>query len=307
MRILYGDTMEEKVLTAEHIFYKFDPEIKPALFVDEGEEIIIETHDCFSEQITDENQLVTQVDFSRVNPATGPIYVKNAEPGDTLVVKIKKIDLNKQGVVVTVPKEGFLSNLVKNAKTRICNVSNDYLELFGLKLPLRKMIGVIGVASKDKESTGTPGRHGGNMDTRYITEGSILYLPVNFPGGLFGLGDLHALMGDGELCVSGCEISGKVTLEFGLIKTKKVPWPIVEYGDKIYVVVSNENIDNALKEAAEIAVEALSKSLDLEWHDAYMLSSLTVDMEISQLVDPKKTVRAGIPKSLVNIEKFLNV
>jgi len=299
--------MREKFLNSEHVFYKFDPEIKPVIYVDLKEEIKIETKDSFSGQIRDESSLVDHVDFSNVNPATGPVYIKNAEPGDTLIVKVKRIELDEKGVVSTIPNEGFLPEKVKNAKTRICRIHGDYAEFLGLKIPLRKMIGVIGVASPERESTGAPGRHGGNLDTRYITEGSTVYFPVNFPGALFGIGDLHAIMGDGEICVTGCEIQGIVTLEFDLIKNRKVPWPMVEYGDKIYFLISRENLENALKEAAEIAVYALSKSLDLEWHDAYMLASLTVDMEISQLVDPRKTVRAGIPKSLFNIEKFLNI
>ena len=219
-------------LGSEKHFFSFGPALKPAYKVPRNEDIAIHTLDCFSNQLGSENQLVTDIDFSRVNPATGPIYIEGARPGDALKVSIKAIELEDTGVIVTVPGFGVLGNRVSKARTRLCRISDDGVEFLGLKLPFSKMIGVIGVASPEETPTGTPGRHGGNMDSRVITEGSILYLPVFFEGALFGLGDLHAVMGDGEVCVAACETKGRVIVEKKEAKQKilrEIARPIREY------------------------------------------------------------------------------
>jgi len=116
---------------------------------------------------------------------------------------------------------------------------------------------------------------------------------------------LHAVMGDGEVCVTGCEVSGKVTVVLDLIKNSAPKWPLLEYGDWVFVLVSNEDLEKAVKEAVEVGVEAVSRVLGLEWNDAYMLASMIMDLEISQVVDPRKTVRARLPKNLISVTKLL--
>jgi len=267
--------------------------------------VIVHTLDCFSNQIRDEKDTVENVDFTRINPATGPIYVEGARPGDTLKVNVEKIELAERGVIATIKNAGVLGSFVKTSKTRLCEIKDNFVYYLGHKIPIRKMIGVIGVASKEEFPTGVPDRHGGNMDSRIITEGSTLYLPVFQEGALFGLGDLHAAMGDGEVCVTACETYGKVTIRIDLIKSSVISWPTVEYEGYIYIIVSSENLENALTEATREGVKYIQKSLDLSWEEAYMMASMIMDLEISQLVDPKKTVRAKIPKRYVDLEAVL--
>jgi amidase len=267
----------------------------------------VETNDCFYGQIKKEEQLVTEVDFSRINPATGPIYVENAEPGDILKVEILDIELPEKGVIVTVPGEGILGEMVERAKTNIIEIDGDFCYFNGLKIPVTPMIGVIGVAPSDETGeypTGSPWKHGGNMDTKDITVGSIVYFPVNQPGALLALGDCHAVMGDGEVCVAGCEINSKVTLKVNLIKRKKIEWPIVETKDSWMIVASGKNLEEASKEAVKYAVKYLETGLKISWDDAYMLSSMILDLKISQVVDPNKTVRAVIPKSILSLRNL---
>ncbi|MGB9726382.1 MAG: acetamidase/formamidase family protein, partial [Fervidicoccaceae archaeon] len=216
-----------------------------------------------------------------------------------------KIRTAETGLIVTLPGEGFLGEDVKETRTRKCKVNGNWVDFRGVKVPYRPMIGVIGVASEDRHPTGVPGRTGGNLDTRYITEGATLYLPVEFDGALFGLGDLHAAMADGEMCVAGCEVRGEVEVEFDVLRGLSPPWPVLEYGGYTYLVVSAGSLEESLKEASRIAVRALSKAFSIDWHDAYMLSSLVADVQISQLVDPKKTVRIGFPTSVLNAKKLL--
>ncbi|MEM0025209.1 MAG: acetamidase/formamidase family protein [Zestosphaera sp.] len=287
------------------VFYAFSPDLEPVARVKPGTILEIETRDCFSNQLISEEQLVTQIDWSAVNPATGPVYVEGVEPGDALVVKILKIDVSSEGFLVTLPGAGALPDLVKEVKVRKCYVVGDKVVFRGSVINARKMVGVVGVATREKTPTGVPGRHGGNLDTKYVTEGSTIYLPVEAEGALFGLGDLHAAMGDGEVCVTGCEVSGRVLVVLDVIKKSAPKWPVLEYGEWVFVLVSNENLEKAVREAVQVSVEAISHATGVSWHEAYMLASMATDLEISQVVDPRKTLRVKIPKTIVDVTKLL--
>ena len=117
------------------------------------------------------------------------------------------------------------------------------------------------------------------MDTTDITEGSTIYFPIAADGAMLALGDLHAVMGDGEVCVTGLEIPGQVTLELEVIKNKKIEWTILETEDSIQVIASDENLEEASRLALESMIDLLEKNLDLSFEDAYILSSLAVDLK----------------------------
>lgn len=293
------------VIPSSKIFYVFSPDLEPAAKVKVGDKVIFYTLDALGGQITSEDQVITSIDFSRVNPATGPLYIEEAEPGDALLVKILSINPGERGFIVTAPNAGALPDVVKEAKTRACYVRGDYVEFMGFKLPARKMIGVIGVATSERTPTGLPGKHGGNLDTRFVTEGSTVILPIEYPGALLGIGDVHATMGDGEVCVSACEVPAEVVVEVNLVKGLAPLWPVVLHGDYIHVLVSNERIDKALEEGIDLAVKILSLGLNLSWNDSYMMASLAIDIGISQLVNPQKTIRIQIPSYLMSLENVL--
>ncbi len=290
-----------KNITSKKIVYAFKPNMRAVQRVSPGEIVEVETNDCFFNQIEDENQLVDEIDFSMINPATGPIYIEGAEIGDTLKVEIIDIALPDKGVMIVAPNEGVLGDFVKHARTRVVKIENAICHFKNITVPAKPMIGVIGVApSQGEYPTGTPWKHGGNMDTADITVGSVLYLPVNQEGALLALGDCHAAMGDGEVCVTGCEIRSKVRLRTSLVKGVAIEWPIVESQNSWAIVASGDTVEEAVKEATHCAVGYLSRGLNLDWEDAYMLASLVVDIKISQIVDPKKTVRACIPKKILD-------
>lgn len=297
-----------KVIAGDKVIYKFEHKMDYVEKIFPGEVIKVETNDCFFQQIFQEDQVLTEIDYDRLNPATGPIYVEGAEPGDLLQVKIIKIAPANKGVAAVVPNEGALGDQVTKPIIKVLTIEDGYADYQGIKLPIRPMIGVIGVAPAKEEgtwATDSPWKHGGNMDTTDIKAGSTLYFPVNQKGALLALGDCHALMGDGEICFTGLEVPAEVTLELNLIKGKSIKWPLVETDEHTMVIASGNDLESALYEATSQAVKHLQDSLKIEWEEAYILASLCVDLKISQVVDPKKTIRAAIPKHVVSTEKLI--
>lgn len=134
------------------------------------------------------------------------------------------------------------------------------------------------------------------MDNKLITEGATLYLPVFVEGALFGLGDLHAAMGDGEVCVSGIEIPGKVTVQFEVLKGHSIPNPRLENADSFVTIASAPTLDGAVQTAVEEMIDYLSEYIELPLADLTMLMSAIGQTQICQIVDPLKTARFVVPK-----------
>lgn len=201
------------------IVYDFNKNHRPIKSVTSGTTIEIETYDCFKNQISSEETVLTELDWNEINPATGPIFVEGAMPGDVLRVKIEKLDIAEQGVMVVEPNQGVMGHRISKMEAKIIPIMNGKAIFNEIEIPLNPMIGVIGVAPEGEGvNCGTPGPHGGNMDNKMITEGATLYFPVFVEGALFGLGDLHAAMGDGEISVSGIEVPGRVTITLDVLK-----------------------------------------------------------------------------------------
>lgn len=298
-----------QIFDKNNMIYNFEYGMKENYKVKSGEIFLVKTCDCFHQQITDETQLLFEIDMDIINPATGPIYVENAEVGDILKVEILDIKVDDSGIVAAVPGEGGLAEISKEPIISIIPIENGYAKYLGKNIPINPMIGVIGVAPAKKDGkwgTHTPWKHGGNMDSKVITKGNTLYFDINQKGGMLALGDLHAVMGDGELSFTGLEISGEVLLKASVIKSEnKLEWPILESKEHIEFLVSGDDIEDATKKAAKIGVEHLQKSLNISWPEAYTLSSLVMDLRISQIVNAKKTVRSKLPKYILDIKDII--
>ncbi|AWN24248.1 acetamidase [Deinococcus irradiatisoli] len=276
----------------DQLIYAMDAHNPPALRVPDGATLTFQTRDCFEDQIQDEGAPFTALDWNRVNPATGPVYVEGAEPGDALAIEIVKIEVGPQSVMVTGPGLGVEGQSLTEPSVRVYPIEEGHVTVAGVKLPLRPMIGVIGTApAGEAVSNGTPGDHGGNMDTKVIREGSTLWLPVNVPGGLLALGDLHAGMGDGEVSVCGLEVPGEVTLRVRLVKACPYPLPMVQTGEHLYTVASALTLDEAAERAARQMSTFLQAEAGLSRADAIGLMSAAGNLQISQVVDPLKTCR----------------
>ena len=137
-----------------------------------------------------------------MNPATGPVSVRGAEPGDSLVVEILDIRPGPQGVATIIPGYGQLIDLVESPVTKVLPVRDGVVHFNDeIRFPVRSMVGVVGVATEGEEITNAmPGKHGGNLDDHLHGIGTKIYFPVRQPGGMFAVGDMHASMGDGEIC-----------------------------------------------------------------------------------------------------------
>lgn len=283
------------------VVYALSPNNKAVATIESGTRVEFDTKDCFSNEIQSEKDLFESVGWATINPATGPVYVQGAEPGDTLVVYIEDIEVADQGCMVTVPDMGAAGKMISKTETKIIPIRNQQA-IFNdkISIPIDPMIGVIGTApAKDEIPCGTPGAHGGNMDTRLIKKGNTLYLPVNVKGALLAMGDLHAVMGDGEVSVTGIEIPGKVTVKVDLIKANQEKWPVLETQDSWYVIASGEDLDEAADLALQAMLSFLEKRTDLSLNDRVSLLSAIGNLEISQIVDPLKTVRMGISKEIM--------
>ena len=270
-----------------------------AVCVKQGEIIEFVTKDCFNNQITSEEYVLDKLDWDHINPATGPVYVEGAQAGDVLKVEILDIEMEDMGTMCALPENGVLGNIVTESTIKKIPVQDGYAIFNEFKLPLNPMIGVIGVAPKgDAIPCGTPGRHGGNMDNTKIAKGSTLYLPVFHDGAYFGCGDVHACMGDGEIMVSGVEIPAKVNVRLSVIKGVTLDNPRLEDKDYIYTIASGENIEEAIYDATKAMCELLQKHLGYSLNEAGMLMSACGNLEICQVVDPERTVRMAIPKTV---------
>lgn len=164
-------------ITKDRVVYAMSRDNAPVATVSSGSEVLFETCDCFSDQITSADAVFNELDWQRINPATGPVYVEGAEPGDALKVTIKRITLSSnQAVMVTAPQLGVIGDELDAPKVTIVPIENDHAILPGnVRVPLNPMVGVIGVAPAGEAiSCGTPDSHGGNMDCKMITAGSTL-------------------------------------------------------------------------------------------------------------------------------------
>ncbi|MDX9888626.1 MAG: acetamidase/formamidase family protein [Anaerovoracaceae bacterium] len=293
-------------LQGDKVIFSFSKDHEPVLRVPAGTTLEIETLDCFSNQLRDSHDTMDQLDWDRVNPATGPIYIEGAEPGDTLKVTIHSIKLNEKGTICCLENEGTLGHMIEGSHIRVVKVEGDTVKFLDkFDIPTQKMVGVIGVAPKGEAvNTGTPGPHGGNMDTILVAEGATVYFPVEHPGALFAMGDVHAAMGDGEIGVSGLEIPADVTVTLDVIKGKAPEYPVLENDDVFAILVSKTTVDEAISTATELMCRFLEPRMDITRPEIVMLMSLVGNAQISQVVDPEKTVRFVFPKKYMKKAEF---
>lgn len=287
-------------LTKETRTYFFGPQNPPAIHVNPGETIVFETLDALDDQIHSNDDPATNVNLDHVNAATGPVYINGARPGDTLVAEILDIQPWEWGAALIIPGFGFLQDTLPGPYTKVVQIKKDGSMRFGEKvtLPARPMIGTIGVAPKESITTLSSGSHGGNLDTTDICPGSKVYLPVLVEGALFGVGDVHATMGDGEVCGTGVECGADVTIRLELLKDFPIARPRIETAKEIMTVASAEGLEIAIKIALQDMVGWLQKDKGLTAEEAYVLASLSGNVRIGQIVDPAVTVRVALPKDI---------
>ena len=250
----------------------------------------------------------------------GPIFIEGATPEDTLVVRILKVRPNRDSAVSAVNPNG-ISAVAADSRTRMLNDplparrfiwrldrsrNVGILDLPGsasksIEMPLKPMLGRLAVAPQGEEAFGGlwPGNFGGNMDSSDAREGTTVYLPIFHNGALFYFGDGHALQGDGEICGSGLETTMDVTLQFDLIKGRRIRWPRMEDAEDIMVAGSGRPLVDAFRIAQVELIDWLVTEYGFEKMEAYQVVSQGGHSRIANVVDPNYTVMAKFPKKLL--------
>ena len=291
----------QRISFQDGITYTFGPNLTPIATIRSGESVEFVCQDACGGQIRTEKDTLDRLDMDRVNGATGPVRVKGSRPGDVIRVRIRDIRVAKLGFQSIVSGQGVLGDEVRQARTKMIRIE-DGIAIFSrrIRIPVRPHVGTIGVAPAEKEwTTFYPGDHGGNLDTKEISKGGSVYLPVFQSGAQLAMGDIHALMADGEVCVTGIEIAGTIRAQVDVVRGHPLKRPLVETPDSWMALASAPTLDEAAKLATHDGVELLARGANLPWDEAYMLASIACDLRISQDVDPWRTAKLVVPKSLV--------
>ncbi len=300
--------MAEHTLSAQppNLHTRWDNSLPPVLAVDPGDTVVFETTCSTGGQLTPNSAVddLAALDRGRVHTLTGPVAVRGAEPGDTLIVQVLEVVPREWGFNFTRPEAGLLSEDFPLHSLRVLhwrNADGSIPFAPGVRLPLRPFMGVCGVApaSPGAHRTRQPGAFGGNMDCRELGPGATLYLPVQVPGALFSTGDCHAVQGDGEVCVSALETAAhRARLRFDLRPGERLPRPRAETATHYITFGFDPDLGVAAQQAVRDMVAHLVRTRALSPIDAYALCSLIVDLRITQAVNGTRGVHAMLPKSI---------
>jgi len=292
----------------------WDRSIEPVASVASGSIVEIDALDASGGQISAASTVadLANLDFSRVDQVNGPIGVDGAEPGDSLEVELLEFQPADWGWTAAIPGFGLLADDFPDAALRITRLGAHSAEFLpGVRIPLAPFCGEVGVAppTEGAFSTIPPDVYGGNMDTRHLTAGTKLYLPVFAPGGRLSLGDGHAAQGDGEVCGTAIETPMRVRLRVSVRKDLHVTGPEfltagpLATGTNIGPYYATDGVGPDLMAAARDAVrrmiEYLGREQGLAPIDAYLLHSVACDLKISEIVDaPNWIVTSYCPLSI---------
>jgi acetamidase/formamidase len=294
----------------ERYYNTFSSAHPPALRIKPGDRVITKTIDAGG---TDANGKTVA---AGPNPQTGPFFVEGAEPGDMLVVSIEKIELNRADAYAgsllapyaldpaaigqRVDREPRRVTWKLDKARGVATLSEADITP-ALELPLRPMLGCVGVAPARKEAiaTSTPGPFGGNMDYAGLVAGVKVMLPVNEPGALLFLGDGHARQGEGEVVGTGLETSMDVEFTVELLKKKPAAWPRLESDTHIMVLGSARPLLEALQHATTEMQKWLIADYGFSERGAQAYMGQALEYEVANVVDPNFTVVAKVSKSLL--------
>jgi acetamidase/formamidase len=286
-----------------HHHFGWDNSFPPVETVASGTNLALGCIDASGGQLSKASTVgdVANLNFEKVNPVTGPVYVDGARPGDLLKVTIEEFRPSGFGWTASIPGFGLLADQFPDPALFLWSYdrSASLPAMFSpaAKVPLKPFVGTIGVAPAEAglHSVVPPRRVGGNMDIRDLAAGTVLYLPVEVEGALFSVGDTHATQGDGEVCGTAIEspMDIVVTLEVDRSRTLKTPCfttpgPVTRHLDgKGYDVTTGIGPDlmQAARDAVSQMIDMLCARHGLSAVDAYMLSSVCADLRISEIVD----------------------
>jgi len=297
----------------------YDAAAEPVLHIRSGDEIIIgtlitstpERLEAAGVKPADVEPALRDITTTVTNKGpgghilTGPIYVDGADSGDVLEIKIEKIDLaipyayNAFG-----PKSGFLPEDFPHSRMRIIPLDQRRMVAHfgaGIDIGLRPFFGSIGVApprARGRVSSAPPDIHAGNLDNKELIAGTTLYIPVHTPGALLEIGDGHAGQGNGEVDITALETSLRGRFRVTVRKDIHLAWPRAETPTHWIAMGMDRDLIQATKIAVRQAIDFLMTVQGLSHDDAYMLTSVACDVDVTELVDGNVGVHVMIPKSL---------
>ncbi len=298
---------------------------KPVMTVHSGDTVTIQTLSTCGSDERLKSEGVAAADIPPYNEAifqqvkdrgpgghilTGPLAIAEAEPGDVLEVDILKINLDAPFACNGFGAgRGFLPNDYPYGRTKIIPLNRarmlaDFAP--GIQIPLHPFFGSMGDAppeSAGRIDSAPPWMHGGNMDNRELVAGTTLYLPVHAPGALFEVGDGHAGQGNGEVDITALETFLTGTFRFVVHKHQHLLWPRAETPTSFITMGFSPDLNTATKLAVRDMIRFLETEKHLSADDAYMLTSVAVDVDITQLVDGSVGVHAICPKAIFTSNK----
>ncbi|SDS17425.1 acetamidase/formamidase family protein [Microlunatus soli] len=301
-----------QLITKERSRAGYAPDAEPVLRMQPGtgELITFETDDAAYAQMEELRDLSKLT--ATINPVTGPVYVQGAEPGDALAVTIHDIEMVDQGWSVYIPGAGALADVMgEDWYVRRVPVRDGVVELAeGISCPAAPMIGCIGVAPASGEmSTVMPSYPtGGNMDLTDARPGSTVYLPVEVPGALLAIGDLHAVMSRGESSFVAIEIAGRATVSVDLVPGLGLRAPRVDTGDELVCVGLGDPVQDSIINAYADLFAIMTEEYGFSQQDAYTIMSALAHTELggptgSVAPDPLHPFRAKGQVTLARIAK----
>lgn len=306
---------KEHRLDAAHVHRAWDNALSPRLTIPPGDTVVFDTRDAADGYYTPRSSaadVIARGPF-RGHPLTGPVRVEGAGPGDALVVEILDVQPAESfGWTAIRPGRGLLPEAdFPDPFLQIWDLSDGrHARMVGreIAVPIAAFPGVMGTALDEPGAHGTmpPRKNGGNMDIKQLTAGATLFLPVWVEGALFSVGDAHAAQGDGEVCVTAVEMSARVTLRLGLARGAALPEPRLRARTgprpaETYFVTTAHGPDlfASAQQATRYMIDHLVRERGLSRAEAYVLSSVAVDLRISEIVDaPNWIVSAFLPESV---------
>ncbi|MGZ4178803.1 MAG: acetamidase/formamidase family protein [Solirubrobacteraceae bacterium] len=301
---------------SENAAFVWDNAAAPVLEIESGEVVQLECADASGGQLSAQSTAedVKNLDLSRVNPVTGPVYVKTAQPGDVLQIEILELTPKNWGWTAIIPGFGLLADEYPDPWLNISQVdpaTGSVQFADGITLPFQPFPGTIGLAPAEpgQHSVVPPSKWGGNMDIKHLRPGTTLYLPVAVPGALFSVGDTHAAMGDGEVCGTAVETAMDITVRLSVRTDISARYP--QYSipagppaattQTSYHVCTGIGPDlmEATREATRALVDHIAERYGRSRQEAYAIASVAADLRIHEVVDvPNWVVGAFLPEAI---------
>jgi amidase len=286
-----------------NIHSQFDPALDPVATVGPGQTLEVETahHLALYKRELTEDDLLETLPFDLLNPLTGPIAIKGAQPGDTVVIQIDAIELGSRGDCPLISSGGLLQGHLRAPYMRIFEVKDRLVQFEGgIEFPIAPMAGALGMTPATPIHTVHPGDHGGNLDDINVAPGARLYFPVFVEGGMFCIGDVHASQGDSEWC-GPLEMDATVTLTIvELVKGTEQETVWTETDNHWIVYGAEPTLYDSIESAAFRMARAVSSGLDLSLEDTALLLSNVSHIRLCQACKGpfNPVVRSEFPKSI---------